>query len=235
MIESTSHQTLCTPPACPMMEGQRCCTRAPGDLLAQTALLVAEPDAYMRRHLIDLGAEFGLRGASFRTVQELESAYGGYGPTCVILDTSLPQVEIRRFYDTLSNGEVVVGLVVLSARDESGPALEAMRHGASDFIVRPASSERLRSGLDRAIDAAARRWCLHEHVRRCKQQLAALSDREHEVAKLIAGGCLNKEIAYRLGISYKTVEGHRERIRKKLRTESVAELVRLLDFLAMHT
>ena len=202
----------------------------PSDLTLQTNLVVLEPDAESRETIHEVCRDFGLHVLDFRSIRHFVTEYKQSAPTCVLLDMSLPQVELRRFYMTATEAESGMSFIVISEKDDSRLAVDAMRRGASDFILRPIRPDRLREALHEAVDAAVRRWHLCQQVASFRERLEVLSPRESEVAQLVCEGCLNKEIAQQLGISNKTVEGHRDQIRKKLRCNSVPELVRLMQF-----
>ncbi len=120
-------------------------------------------------------------------------------------------------------------IVFLSARGDVPSTARAMREGAMDFLVKPVEEDQLLGAIERArVHATALRQ-QQQRERDAEERLARLTKREREVCELVAAGMLNKQIAYELGMSEKTVKVHRGRVTRKLGVDSVAALVRLLS------
>jgi RNA polymerase sigma factor (sigma-70 family) len=118
--------------------------------------------------------------------------------------------------------------VFLSGHSDVPSAAKAMREGAVDFLVKPVRDALLLEAVARAHARSAERL-EHGRIRRdAEARLARLTAREREVADLVVRGLLNKQIAYTLGTSEKTIKVHRGRAMKKLQVDSVPALVRLL-------
>jgi RNA polymerase sigma factor (sigma-70 family) len=103
-----------------------------------------------------------------------------------------------------------------------------MRKGALDFLVKPIDETELIDAVSRALAAAAESVTRRHEETEVSQRLARLTKRERQVCELVAQGLLNKQIAYELGTSEKTVKVHRARVMQKLEVDSVAALVWLL-------
>ena len=130
--------------------------------------------------------------------------------------------------DALSRSGVSMPIIFLSGRGDVPATAQAMRKGAVDFLVKPIDEPELMDAIERALTRARD----EQHQRRIEREttarLARLTKREREVCDLVARGLLNKQIAYELGTSEKTVKVHRGRVMHKLEVDSVAALVRLL-------
>jgi FixJ family two-component response regulator len=106
-------------------------------------------------------------------------------------------------------------------------AVEAMQHGAFDFLQKPFREQEL---LDRIQRAIAKHQQLRKslgEVERIRGLLGSLTPREREVLDLMAQGKQNKAIAQILDVSPRTIEIHRSRVMEKMNAQSVAELVRM--------
>ena len=101
-----------------------------------------------------------------------------------------------------------------------------MREGAADFLVKPVGGEALLASVGRALEQARHRSTTGPPSPEEAARLSQLTSREREVAELVAAGLPNKEVAHRLGISQRTVEGHRARAIDKLGVRTLPELVR---------
>jgi RNA polymerase sigma factor (sigma-70 family) len=107
-------------------------------------------------------------------------------------------------------------------------AVEAMQHGAFDFLQKPFRDQDLLDRIQRAIAKdAEQRQSLGEHER-IKSHLETLTAREREVLDLLTQGKQNKAIAQDLGVSPRTIEIHRARVMEKMAAQSVAQLVRMM-------
>jgi two-component system response regulator FixJ len=107
-------------------------------------------------------------------------------------------------------------------------AVEAMQHGAFDFLQKPFRDQDLLDRIQKAIVRDTKlRKALSEHSR-IRAHLETLTEREREVLDLLILGKQNKQIAQDLGVSPRTVEIHRARVMEKMDAQSVAELVRMM-------
>jgi FixJ family two-component response regulator len=104
-----------------------------------------------------------------------------------------------------------------------------MQEGAIDFLVKPVDEPELLNALSRALTRATQLQQQHRFECEKAARLARLTKREREVCDLVVNGLLNKQIAYELGTSEKTVKVHRGRVMHKLEVGSLAALVRLLS------
>jgi FixJ family two-component response regulator len=107
-----------------------------------------------------------------------------------------------------------------------------MKEGAIDFLTKPVEANRLFEVVPEALRAGSARRVRTAEIESIRERAAHLTARETEVMHLVATGLLNKQIAFELGTSEKTIKVHRARVMEKMRVSSVAELVRLVDRLA---
>jgi FixJ family two-component response regulator len=151
---------------------------------------------------------------------------------CLLLDLRMPGLSGLDVQEALRGTGLGLPIIFLSGQGDVPTTARAMRQGAIDFLVKPIDEPELLGAIARAV---ARSKELHEHrrvTREAATRFGRLTKREREVCELVARGLLNKQIAYELGTSEKTVKVHRGRAMRKLEVESVAALVRLLDQLA---
>jgi FixJ family two-component response regulator len=120
-------------------------------------------------------------------------------------------------------------VVFLTARGTIPMSVRAMKEGAVDFLVKPVTEDVLFQALEQAIT----RYRSEMSSRHARESILArierLSVREREVLERVLQGRLNKQIAYDLGISEKTVKAHRGHVMEKMEATTVAELVHLCD------
>ena len=148
-------------------------------------------------------------------------------PECLVSELWMPGLTGLGLLETLVGSDAELPFIFHTQRAEVDIAVRAMREGASDFLLKPASThvliEAIHGALRRDLELKARR----RRERENSSRLATLSRREHEVFLLVADGFSSQKIAEQLGISKKTVEQHRSKIGKKVKADSIAELVRL--------
>ena len=102
-----------------------------------------------------------------------------------------------------------------------------MKSGAFDFLQKPFEDEDLLRAVQNALEHDRQRWQTQANLREINECVNSLTVREREVFELVVTGMLNKQIAYELRISEKTVKVHRARVMEKMNAESLADLVRM--------
>lgn len=147
---------------------------------------------------------------------------------CVILDARMPDIHGLEIVEEIVKRRPDLPFVMVSGSSDIPIAVRAMKMGASDFIEKPFDPQHLIEVTQQAIEAH-NKWRTGEHsyIERQKSLVERLTPRETQVLKLLLEGCQNKIIAYRLGISERTVEVHRSRIMRRLEVRTFAELVRV--------
>ena len=152
-------------------------------------------------------------------------------PGCVVLDMRMPGMTGLEVQEELENrGVTHLSIIFLTAHGEVDAAVHAMRHGAADFIQKPAEPHKMLERVAAAVTAS-----VELEVNRLKSLVGKLSPRENDVARCIARGLRNKEIARELGIEETTVKMHRQNALIKLDARSSAELVRIFTILDYET
>lgn len=107
-------------------------------------------------------------------------------------------------------------------------AVKTMKDGADDFLSKPVTPERLLDAIEKAVKRDARIRTESAALEQARAAFRRLSAREQEVAMGVARGLLNKQIAYELNISEKTVIAHRSSLCKKLGARTAADITRML-------
>lgn len=142
------------------------------------------------------------------------------GPACLLSDIRMPGMSGLQLQDELAKRKLALPLVFMTAHGDVPMAVEAMRKGASHFLEKPFSDQRI---LDIIRDALAP----EAEPDPVAGRIAALSLRERQLLDRVVAGKLNKTIADELDISIKTVELHRARMMDKMQARSLAELIRM--------
>jgi FixJ family two-component response regulator len=170
----------------------------------------------------------GLSAALYASAQEFLAAYDAHQPGCLLLDIRMPGMSGMDLQQELNLRGAVIPVIFMSGHADIPMAVEAMQHGAFDFLQKPFRDQDLLDRIQRAIAKdAERRVALGERAR-IKTHLESLTEREREVLDLLTLGKQNKVIAQELGVSPRTIEIHRARVMEKMDAQSVAELVRMM-------
>lgn len=142
-----------------------------------------------------------------------------------ILDLSMPVMDGLELQSELNRRNIRVPVVFLSGDGGIPVAVNAVRHGAVDFIEKPVDSDVLLGRVAEALRLCGAAHAADEKVAAVQSRIASLTSREREVLEGIAGGGTSKAIAIRLEISERTVELHRSHILKKMEVRNTTELL----------
>lgn len=191
-------------------------------------VMVVDDDPGLRNAMRILLRSVGLESKLFASAQEFLDAYQPSQVGCLVLDIRMPGMSGLELQEKLNERGAVIPVIFMSGHGDIPMAVEAMQHGAFDFLQKPFRDQDLLDRIQRAI-AKHQQLCksLDEHDR-IRGLLDLLTPREHEVLDLLAQGKQNKAIAQILDVSPRTIEIHRARIMEKMNAHSVAELVRMM-------
>lgn len=141
-------------------------------------------------------------------------------PGCVVLDIRMPGMSGIEVQHAMIDRGIRLPIIFLTGHGDVEMAVSALQEGALDFILKPIDNDRLLA----SIAWAASESLNHATPSHTAENTPALTSREREVARLIAAGRLNREVAERLGIAVRTVEVHRANILRKLGVKTPEEL-----------
>lgn len=188
---------------------------------------IVDDDDAVRGSLKLLLRSAGLAAATHASAEEFLAAYDTDEPGCLVLDVRMPGINGLELQDELNRRGAVIPVIFITGHGDVPIAVEAMQHGALDFLQKPFRDQDL---LDRVRDAIDRD---REHRARLaarrivEARLASLTPRELQVLRLLARGLSNKRMAGELGVSQRTIEIHRAHVMRKMRARSVAQLVHM--------
>jgi len=152
-----------------------------------------------------------------------------------IVDLSMPEMSGLELQAELNRKHIRIPLVFLSGEGDIPAAVNAVQHGAIDFVEKPVDSELLIDRIETALQQQRHEDDNDADIRRVRNALDSLTGREREVLEYLAMGKISKVIAHELGISERTVELHRSRILKKLDARNTTELLnRVIPVLQLH-
>jgi two-component system response regulator FixJ len=129
---------------------------------------------------------------------------------CVITDVRLQSISGLDLIDRLSKLGLSIPIILITGFADVETAVKAMKAGAADFISKPLDLDRLRDVVENAV-TSRRALPIFDQALADSRRLSTLTDRQKQVLELVCEGMTSKEIAMALGMSFRTVETHRER------------------------
>lgn len=192
------------------------------------SVYIVEDDASVLRSLEALLGSHGYKTISCGSAEAFLETYDPTLKACMVLDLRLPGMGGTKLQAKLADLGIDIPVIILSAHGDIPIAVEAMRAGAIDFIEKPAKADRIIEVVQLAASTLENQGRNEVPRTVVAERLSRLTDREQEVLQHMLNGKFNKEIASDLGISQRTVEVHRARIRMKMQARGIADLVRML-------
>lgn len=188
---------------------------------------VIDDDAALRTALERLLTASGYRVA----VYESGPAFLAGGNTgeegCILLDVDMPGLTGLQLQSHLAGNGSILPIVFLTGSGDIAMSVRAIKAGAEDFLSKPVARATLLDAIERAMVRCRAALAEQAGLSELRRRYSSLTAREQEVFALVIQGQLNKQIAYALGNTERTVKAQRQAVMEKLGAGSVAELVRM--------
>ena len=194
----------------------------------QATVHVVDDDDAVRSSLRLLLKSAGLPTIAHASAQEFLAAWDGDQPGCLVLDVRMPGMSGIELQAELNQRGAIIPVIFISGHGDIPMAVEAIQHGAFDFLQKPFRDQDLIDRVQRALASDAEHRQLLQQRETLRQRLESLTPREQEVLELVTQGKANKVMAGDLGVSQRTVEIHRARVMEKMGAQSIAQLVRMV-------
>ncbi len=204
----------------------------PDEIAAE--VIIVDDDPSVQRALKRLLTVHRLPARVYGSAQEFLDQGISVSPCgCLLLDIEMPGINGLELQAQLRKRGFRLPIVFITGHGTVPMSVEAMKQGAMDFVQKPFDSPNLIEIIRKAIARSRQNAIEQQECLDLEQRLESLSQREREVFRFVIAGFLNKQIAFELGISEKTVKVHRARVMEKMLANSLAELVQLAEKLRL--
>jgi FixJ family two-component response regulator len=190
-------------------------------------VFVVDDDVFVREALEGLLRVAGWEPRTFASAQEFLRCPPVSGPSCLVLDVSLPDLNGLDVQALIAGDRGDMPIIFITGHGDIPMSVRAMKAGAAEFLTKPFDDDVLLDAVGAAIERSRAVVGEQAALQALRDRYASLSGREREVMALVVSGLLNKQVAFELGISEITVKRHRGRVMEKMQTRSFAELVRM--------
>ena len=190
-------------------------------------VFVVDDDVSVRESLELLIRCEGWQAETFASAQEFLDRPRALGPSCLILDFSLPGLNGLQVQKRVAVERTDTPIIFITGYADIPMTVQAMKAGAVEFLTKPFSDQVLLSAIRAALARSRMAMSQEAEMRALRERYASLSHRERQVMALVVSGRLNKQTGGELGISEITVKAHRGKVMQKMKADSLADLVRM--------
>jgi FixJ family two-component response regulator len=192
---------------------------------AMPIVFVVDDDISVRESLELLIRSAGLQPELFASAQEFLDHPRAVAPSCLVLDVGLPDLNGLDLQKRIADDRIDMPIIFITGYGDVPMTVRAMKAGAAEFLTKPFGDEVLLSAIGHAIERSRVALGDESALKSLRDRYASLSHREREVMAGVVSGLLNKQVGGELGISEITVKAHRGKAMRKMKADSLADLV----------
>jgi FixJ family two-component response regulator len=201
---------------------------------ATPIVFVVDDDISVRESLELLIKTTGLQPETFASGQDFLARPRATVPCCLLLDMTLPGLNGLQLQRQLAE-RAEMPIIFITGHGDVPTSVQAMKAGAVEFLTKPFSDVVLLDAIRGAIERSRVALRLDAETRALKAHYESLTAREREVMALVVSGLLNKQVGGELGISEITVKAHRGQVMRKMKADSLPDLVTMAARLGLRS
>jgi FixJ family two-component response regulator len=198
-------------------------------------VFLVDDDQLFRRSTARLIRTAGLNVQPFSSARDFLKSPRAEGPACLVLDVRMPGLSGMDLQRELVQSGFHIPIIFITGHGDIPMSVRAMKAGAVEFLTKPFRSRVLLDAIRAAIERDRSTLQKQSEIRELRDRYEQLTPREREVMTLVAKGLLNKQVAGELSTTEATIKFHRAHIMKKMRANSLADLIRMVEKLGSST
>src|SRR5262252_10210918 len=195
----------------------------------ETVVYVVDDDVSAREGVARLICSTGLTAKTFASGEEFLAAARSKMPGCLILDVNLPGLNGLDLQEEIAESDAEVPIIFLTGYGDIPMTVRAVQAGAANFLTKPVDDEELLKAVRQALERSRLALTHETEMQDLRARYASLTPREMQVMGLVVSGLLNKQVGGELGISEKMVKAHRGQVMRKMKANSLADLVKMAE------
>ncbi len=197
-------------------------------------IAIVDDDPSAREGLSSLVRSAGWQAETFASAADFLAGPGADASSCLVLDLQLPGLSGLDLQKRMAEVGLEIPIVFLTGHGDIPASVQAMKAGAVEFLTKPVDDEKLLRAIQEAVERHRSSRRDREQARELRERYESLTAREQEVMQQVVSGLLNKQVAAELHITEFTVKIHRGHVMRKMRADSLADLVRMAQSLGVH-
>jgi FixJ family two-component response regulator len=197
-------------------------------------VFVVDDDVSVRESLELLIRTEGWRPELFASAQDFLSHPRATIPSCLVLDVTLPGLDGLELQQQLTD-RPEMPIIFITGYGDVPMTVRAMKAGAVEFLTKPFRDDVLLDAIRGALERSRAALRLDAELRTLRSSYGSLTPREREVMALVVSGLLNKQVGSKLGISEITVKAHRGQVMRKMKADSLPDLVTMATRLGLRS